>query len=85
MMCFQTQVLAFALANYFTSATTGRCRTLPGVSHFQSEVRDTIPDSRMPNRSTVCRLVNTYRDTGALKRTASDVRKTANAGIAEND
>jgi hypothetical protein len=49
----------------------------------QNEFRDTFPDSRVPNKSTLSRLVNRFRDTGTLQRVASDMRKRVNACIAE--
>jgi transposase len=33
----------------------------------QNEFRDTFPDSPVPNRSTVSRLVNRFRDTGSVQ------------------
>jgi hypothetical protein len=49
----------------------------------QNEFRDTFPDSLVPNKSTVSRLVNRFRDTGSLHRVALHMRKSANASIAE--
>jgi hypothetical protein len=34
----------------------------------QNEFRDTFPDSPVPNKSTISRLVNRFRDTGTLHR-----------------
>jgi hypothetical protein len=49
----------------------------------QNEFRDTFPDSPAPNKSTISRLVNRFRDTGILHRVASNMRKRVNACIAE--
>jgi hypothetical protein len=49
----------------------------------QNEFRDTFPDSPVQNKLTVSRLVNGFRDTGTLRRVASDMRKGVNAFIAE--
>jgi hypothetical protein len=48
-----------------------------------NEFRDTFYDSLVPNKSTVSRLVNRFRDTGTLHRVASNMRKGVNACIAE--
>jgi hypothetical protein len=50
---------------------------------FQNEFRDIFPDSPVPNRSTISRLVNRFQDTGDLHRVASNMRKRVNACIAE--
>jgi hypothetical protein len=50
---------------------------------YQKEFRDTFPDSPVPNKSTISRLVNRFRDTGTLRRVASNMRKRVNACIAE--
>jgi hypothetical protein len=50
---------------------------------YQNEFRDTFPDSPVPNKSTLSRLVNRFRDTGTLHRVASNMRKRVNACIAE--
>jgi transposase len=34
---------------------------------FQNEFRDTFPDFPVPNKSTVSRLVNRFRDTGSAQ------------------
>jgi hypothetical protein len=49
----------------------------------QNEFRDIFPDSPVPNKSTISRLVNRFRDTGTLHRVASNVRKRVNACITE--
>jgi hypothetical protein len=49
----------------------------------QNEFRDTFPDFPVPNKSTVSRLVNRFRDTGTLHRVASNMRKRVNACIAD--
>jgi hypothetical protein len=43
---------------------------------------NTFPDSHVPIKSTVCRLVNSFRDTGTIHRLASDTRKRVTACIA---
>jgi hypothetical protein len=46
------------------------CRTLPGISSYltcQSKFRDTFPDSPVPNKCTVSRLVNRFRNTGSVQ------------------
>jgi hypothetical protein len=48
----------------------------------QNEFRDIFPDSPVPNKSTISRKVNRFRDTGTLHRVASDMRKRVNACIA---
>jgi hypothetical protein len=50
---------------------------------FQNEFKDTFPDSTVPNKSTISRLVNRFRDTGTLHRVASNIKKRVNACIAE--
>jgi hypothetical protein len=50
---------------------------------YQNEFRDTFPDSPVPNKPTVSRLVNRFRDTETLHRVASNMRKRVNACIAE--
>jgi hypothetical protein len=49
----------------------------------QNEFRDTFPDSPVPNKATISRLVNRFRDTETLHRVASNMRKRINACIAE--
>jgi hypothetical protein len=49
----------------------------------QNEFRDTFPDSPVPNKSKVSRLVNPLNDTETLHRVASNMRKRVNACIAE--
>jgi hypothetical protein len=50
---------------------------------YQTEFRDTFPDSFVPNKSTISRLVSRFRDTGTLHRVASNMRKRVNACIDE--
>jgi hypothetical protein len=55
---------------FFTSATSVHCRTLYDTRSyltFQNWFRDTFPDSPMPDKSTMCRLVNRFRDTGSVQ------------------
>jgi hypothetical protein len=42
---------------------------------WKSEFRVTFPDFSLPNKSTVSRRVNSFRETVTLHRFASDVRK----------
>jgi hypothetical protein len=51
--------------------------------NFQSEFRDTFPDSPVPNKWIISRLVNRFRDTGTLHLLASNMWKGVNACIAE--
>jgi hypothetical protein len=50
---------------------------------WQNEFRDTFPDSPVPNKSKISRLVNRFRDTETLHRVASNMRKRVNTCIAE--
>jgi hypothetical protein len=50
----------------------------------QNEFRDTFPDSPLPNKSTISRLVNRYRDTGTLHQVTLNIRKRVNAYITES-
>jgi hypothetical protein len=55
---------------FFTSATSVHCRTLLASRSYlicQNELRDTFPDSSVPNKSTISRLVNRFRDTGSVQ------------------
>jgi hypothetical protein len=49
----------------------------------QNEFRDTYPDYPVPNKSTISRLVNRFRDTGTLHRVASNMRKRVSVCITE--
>jgi hypothetical protein len=49
---------------FFTSATSVYCRS---YLTWQDDFRDTFPDSPLPNKSTVSRLVNRFRDTGSVQ------------------
>jgi hypothetical protein len=42
---------------------------------YQNEFRDTLPDSPLPNKSTISRLVNRFRDTRTLHWVASNMRE----------
>jgi hypothetical protein len=66
----------FILEHYLASPSYLTC---------QNEFRDTFPDSPVPNKSTVSRLVNFSRDTETLRRVASNMRQRVNACIAEHD
>jgi ABC-type transport system involved in Fe-S cluster assembly fused permease/ATPase subunit len=54
----------------------------------QNASRDTFHNSHLPNKSTVSRLVNRFRDTGSVqdrnRSVASNMRKTMSACIAES-
>jgi hypothetical protein len=72
-MSFSQVQRVFIVEHYLASRSYLTCH---------SEFRDTFPDSPVPNKST-SRLVNRFRDTGTLHWVASDMRKRANACIAE--
>jgi hypothetical protein len=58
-----------ARMSFFTSATSVHFRILAGNSlllDYQNDLRDTFSDSPVPNKSTVSRLVNRFRDTGSV-------------------
>jgi hypothetical protein len=50
----------------------------------QNEFMDTFPDSPVPNKSTMSRLVNRFCDTGTLHWVASNMRKRVNACIVKH-
>jgi Fe2+ or Zn2+ uptake regulation protein len=50
---------------------------------YQNEFRDTFTDCPVPNKSTIPRLVNRFRDTGTLHRVASKKKKRVIASTAE--
>jgi hypothetical protein len=74
-MSFSQVQRAFIAEHYLASRSFLTC---------QNEFRDTFPDSPVPNKSTISRLVNRYSGTGTLYRVASDMRKKVNACIAES-
>jgi hypothetical protein len=47
----------------------------------QNEFRDTFPDSPVPNKSTVSRLVNRFRDTGSVQ----DRNRSGRPSVISND
>jgi hypothetical protein len=51
----------------------------------QNEFMDTFPDSPVPNKSTMYRLVNHFHDSGTLQQVASNMRKRLNVCIAEHN
>jgi hypothetical protein len=59
------------------------CLTSRSYLTCQNEFRDTFPDSPVPNKSTVYRLVNRFGDTGTPHWVASNMRKRVNACVAE--
>jgi hypothetical protein len=73
-MSFSQVQPVFIVEHYLASRSYLTC---------QNEFRDTFPDSPVPRKSTISRLVNSFRDTGTLHRVASNMRKRVNAGIAE--
>jgi hypothetical protein len=73
-MCFSQVQRVFIVEHCLASRSYLTCH---------SEFRDTFPDSPVPNKSTISRLVNRFRDTGTLHRVASNSRKRVNACIAE--
>jgi hypothetical protein len=66
------------------------CLASCSLLNCQNEFRDTFPDSSVPNKSTIYRLVNRFRElcisnaiAETLHRVASDMRKIMNACIDE--
>jgi hypothetical protein len=57
-MSFSQVQRVFIVEHYLTSHSYLTC---------QNEFRDTFPDSPVPNKSTVSRLVNRFRDTGSVQ------------------
>jgi hypothetical protein len=49
------------------SATSVHRRTLPGISFLLNLHSNTFLDSPAPNKSTISRLVNRFRDTGSVQ------------------
>jgi hypothetical protein len=69
--------------DFFTSATSVRCRTLPGILlTCQNEFRDIFPYSSVPTKSTISCLVNRFQ---AIQQTlhwvASNMTKEVNACV----
>jgi hypothetical protein len=58
MMSFSQVQRVFIVENYQASRSYATC---------QNDFRDTFPDSPVPNKSTVSRLVNRFRDTGSVQ------------------
>jgi hypothetical protein len=73
-MSFSQVQRVFIVKHYLASRSYLTC---------QNEFGDTFPHSPVPNKSTISRLVNRYRDTETLHRVASNMRKRVNACIAE--
>jgi hypothetical protein len=73
-MSFSQVQRVFIVEHYLASRSYLTC---------QNEFRDTYPDSPVPSKPTVSRLVNRFRDTGTLHRVASDMRESVNACITE--
>jgi hypothetical protein len=57
-MSFSQVQWVFIVEHYLASRSYKTC---------QNEFRDTFPDSPVPNKSTVSRLVNRFRDTGSVQ------------------
>jgi hypothetical protein len=57
-MSFSQVQRFFIVEHYLASRSYFTC---------QNEFRDTFPDSPVPNKSTVSRLVNRFRDTGSVQ------------------
>jgi hypothetical protein len=57
-MSFSQMQRVFIVEHYLASRTYLTC---------QNEFRDTFPDSPVPNKSTISRLVNRFRDTGSVQ------------------
>jgi hypothetical protein len=74
-MSFSQVQRVFIVEHYLASRSYITC---------QNELMDTFPDSPVPNKSTISRLVNRFRDTGSVQdRNRSNIRKRVNACIAE--
>jgi hypothetical protein len=57
-MSFSQVQRVFIVEHYLASRSLLTC---------QNEFRDTFPDSPVPNKSTISRLVNRFRDTGSVQ------------------
>jgi hypothetical protein len=73
-MSFSRVQRVFIVEHYLVSRSYLTCH---------NEFRDTLPEYPVPNKSTVSRLVNRFRDTGTLHRVALNMRKIVNPCIAE--
>jgi hypothetical protein len=75
-MSFSQVKRVFTVEHYLASRSYLTC---------QNEFRDTFPDSVVPSKSTISRLVNRFRDTGSVqdrnRSAASNTRKRVNACI----
>jgi hypothetical protein len=58
-MSFSQEQRVFIVEHYLASRSYLTC---------QNEFRDTFPDSPVPNKSIVSRLVNRFRDTGSVQK-----------------
>jgi hypothetical protein len=74
-MSFSQVERVFIVEHYLVSRSYLTC---------QNEFRDTFPDSPVPNKSTISRLVNRFRNTGTLHRVTSNMRKRVNACIVKH-
>jgi hypothetical protein len=77
-MSFSQVQQVFIVEHYLASRSYVTC---------QNEFRDSFPDSPVPNKPTISRLVNRFRDTGSVQDrnrfVASNMRKRVNACVAE--
>jgi hypothetical protein len=77
-MSFSQVQRVFIVEHYLASRSYLTC---------QNEFRDTFPNSPVPNKSTISRLVNRFRDTESVqdrnRPAASNMRKRVSACIAE--
>jgi hypothetical protein len=73
-MSFSQVQRVFVVEHYLASRSYSTC---------QNEFRDTFFDSPVPNKSTISRLANRFRDTGTVQRVASTMKKRGNACFAE--
>jgi hypothetical protein len=64
-MSFSQEQRVFIVEHHLASRSYLTC---------QNEFRDAFPDSPVPNKSTISRLVNRFHDTGTLNRVASNMR-----------
>jgi hypothetical protein len=78
-MSFSQAQRVFIVEHYLASRSYLNC---------QNAFTDIFPDSPVPNKSTVSRLVNRFSDTGSMqdrnRSVASNMRKRVNACIAEH-
>jgi transposase len=71
-MSFSRVQRVFIVEHYLASRSYLTC---------QNEFKDTFPDSPVPNKSTVSRLVNRFRDTGSVQ----DRNRSGRASVLSDD